>query len=127
MTTGVVVISSESLNGEDGGISMESVMAKSMAVDVDLSDCNDGETVEVVGFVGVEDGYGDLVMIVSAPPVPFSSDDGEMVLTIGCDSTSIDIVQVEQKLLNATLVIPEIQESTSSNGIRKIIHTNIHQ
>ncbi|KAI3493413.1 hypothetical protein L1887_41802 [Cichorium endivia] len=98
MTTGVVVISSESLNGEDGGISMESVMAEGMAVDVDLSDCNDGETVEVVGFVGVEDGYGDLVMIVSAPPV----------------------FQVEQKLLNATLVIPEIQESTSSNGIRYV-------
>ncbi|KAI3505575.1 hypothetical protein L1887_27707 [Cichorium endivia] len=67
MTIGVVV-SSESLNGENGGISMESAMAEGMAVDVDLSNCNDGETVEVAGFVGVEAGDGDVVMIVSMPP-----------------------------------------------------------
>ncbi|KAI3510487.1 hypothetical protein L1887_17527 [Cichorium endivia] len=67
MTIGAVV-SSESLNGENGGISMESAMAEGMVVDVDLSDYSDGETVEVAGFVGVEAGYGDVVMIVSMPP-----------------------------------------------------------
>ncbi|KAI3720902.1 hypothetical protein L2E82_31901 [Cichorium intybus] len=68
ITTGVL-LGSESLNGEDGGISMESVMAEGMVVDEYLSDCNDGENVEVVGFVGIEVKYRDPMMIVSSPPV----------------------------------------------------------